>query len=236
MQQWIETELKLLLPDEESFRRVQRALDPGPAATQVNHFFDREDGALGQGRIGVRLRSEGDQRLLTVKGAAFGDPDGALSQRIELERSIPPDAFAEALSEGLDLLPYLARFGSRSRASPGPAALDRFIATLETLCRGHRLRRYAGFTNRRETCLVTLRDERGAFEIELLLDETRLPGHRTDFEIEVELGPGDEPPNRVEGALRAWLEGRGVTQLVPASSKLARLQEQLTQRGGAPPR
>lgn len=230
MSHWIETELKFLLPDEDAFRRVQAALGPARATQQVNHFLDCEDGALRRARIGVRLRSEGGNRLLTVKSDALDTSHDALSQRIELERSLSSETFEAALTQGLDLLPWLEHFEAEmATEGPTPPALRPFLARLMALCRDQKLRRRAGFTNFRQAARATLCDERGAFDVELLLDETRLPGDRIDYELEVELGAADEPPARVERALRAWLRDQGVTRIVPASSKFGRLQEQLAQ-------
>ncbi len=55
---WIESELKLLLPDAAAFERVRDALGDASVVSQKNHFFDRADGALRDARIGVRLRVE----------------------------------------------------------------------------------------------------------------------------------------------------------------------------------
>lgn len=248
MPHWIETELKLLLPDEAAWERVRAALGPGRVVRQVNHFFDRADGALRAARIGVRLRAEDEDRFLTLKGDALpsgpdrasGDgrsgrgPDEALSRRIELETGLPEETFDAAIRDGLDLGPWLARFRGEAGAEPLPPALAGFLALLESTCRGRRLQRYAGFCNLRLIEGLALHDEQGLIPVEVALDRTELPGDRIDHEIEVELagnpGDPDELAARTERALHRWLSDRGVGTVVPAPSKLARLHEALARR------
>ena len=119
MSSWIETELKLLLPNRAAWQRIRAALGPGRVVVQVNHFFDRADGALAAARIAVRLRSEGEEgEAQGIGGVPSSDVSG-------------------------------------------------FLETLGSICRGVHLARNAGFTNRRERLRVELRDEEGAFEIEI---------------------------------------------------------------------
>jgi len=238
MSSWIETELKWLLPDALAFERVRQALGPGRVALQVNHFFDRADGAFAAARISVRLRSEGDLHRLTLKGDERAASGGALSQRIELEADLTPAEFEAALARGLDLEAWIARLAPGSGKADTDAERARapelvlFLARLAALAApgaGGPLRRHAGFTNRRESIATVLHDAAGPLAIELALDRTELPGGRIDHEIEVELGPGtpsEITPERVERALVARLRTLGVGPLRPATSKLARLLEQ----------
>jgi hypothetical protein len=242
MSGWIETELKLLLPNEAAWQRIRDALGPGPAVVQENHFLDREDGALAAARIAVRLRAEAGRRILTVKGDELGVPGEALSRRIELEVDLTSAEFEAALAEGLDLVAWLPRLEARApRASRG-ATLLRLLDALRTASRGARLVRIDGFSNRRERLRLALVDEKGPFEVGVELDATRFPDQgRTDYELEVELagGSADEhdaetgdmggrtgrlDPHRVERALLRWLGGLGVAGVTPAPSKLARLR------------
>ncbi|MFO0689908.1 MAG: CYTH domain-containing protein [Myxococcota bacterium] len=235
MPDWIETELKLLLPDEASYRRVLAALGPGRSVLQQNHFFDRTDGALRAARIGVRLRAEDAERLLTLKGDALAGPGApALSRRIELETNLPSATFEDALRDGLDLRPWLARFRGESGAEPLPPALARFLATVEACCGDERLRCYGEFRNFRTIDSLALHDELGMIPVELAVDRTELPGNRIDHEIEVELagnpGDPDELAERTARALLRWLADRGVDPVLPAPSKLARFHDALAGR------
>ena len=242
MSGWIETELKLLLPNEAAWQRIRDALGPGPAVVQENHFLDREDGALAAARIAVRLRAEAGRRILTVKGDELGVPGEALSRRIELEVDLTPAEFEAALAEGLDLVAWLPRLEARApRASRG-ATLLRLLDALRAASRGVRLARVDGFSNRRERLRLALADEGGPFEVDVELDATRFPDQdRTDYELEVELDSGGSDaqgaegaetggragrldPNGVEQALLRWLGDLGVAGVTPAPSKLARLR------------
>jgi len=243
MANWIETELKLLLPDAVAHRRVLSALGPGRSLVQQNHFFDRADGAFRAARIGVRLRAENDERLLTLKGDALesgGDP--ALSRRIELETDMPTETFEAALRDGLDLGPWLALFRGEAGKPSGvererpPPAVARFLDRLESIGRDERLRCYGRFRNLRLLEGLVLHDEQGMIEVEIAVDRTELPGDRIDYEVEVELpgnpGDSDELVERTARALYRWLADRGVGAVVPAPSKLARFQDALARQGG----
>ena len=256
MSRWIESELKLLLPDAAAFERVRDALGDASVVSQKNHFFDRADGALRDARIGVRLRVESESadsgpagtqedplgargilRTLTLKSDGEVASGGALAHRIELECEIDAASFDGALTRGLDLTPHLARFRAESsRADEGgaPEALVRFLDRLESLCRGEILVLRAAFSNRRALQRVSLPDPAGAIEVELALDRTTLPGGRVDHEIEVELdAPSPDEARRSERALRRWLHELGVDDVAPAPSKLARLHAVLDRAAAA---
>lgn len=232
MPRWIETELKLLLPDEAAWQRVRTALGEGTVVFQVNHFFDHPDGRLRAARIGVRLRAEDGSYRLAVKGERSRTSEGAVAQRIELESGIAPAEAEAALALGLDLVPWIARWRVGPARDPSSTELTGFLDTLEAACRDRRLERYAGFGNRRESLRLALCDGDGPFEVELALDRTTLPGGRIDHEIEIEFASDDasgrEPqPGRVEAAVRRWLRELGVIAAIAAPSKLARLHQQL---------
>ncbi len=243
MSRWIETELKLLLPDEAAWQRVRTALAGGPVMFQVNHFFDRPDRVLRQARIGVRLRAEEGRHTLTVKGERSAPSEGALAQRIELETGITLADAETALTRGLDLSPWLSHWRAELGADSASAELVGFLDTLEAACHGRRLQRYAEFSNRRESLCLALRDADGRFEVDLALDQTTLPGGHVDYEIEIEFASdrsaGDvggsaapyAPPSRVEAAVRRWLAALGGIETTPATSKLARLHQQLEKHG-----
>jgi hypothetical protein len=236
MPEWIETEIKLLLPDEAAFRRVEDALGPREGVLQRNDFFDVEGGGLRAARIGVRLRAEGETRRLTLKGdLPDAASDAPLARRIELETEMTPVEFDAARADGLDLAPWLARFEVEAGPGPLPAALARFLKAIRSACGDRPLHRYAGFVNRRALHRLERTDEAGPLSIELALDRTEFPNGRIDHEIEVELGPeaADDPAlaRRIERALARWLAELGAGDVLPAPSKLARLHRVLD---GAP--
>lgn len=239
MPRWIETELKLMLPDEAAWQRVRTVLGDGRVVFQVNHFFDRPDRVLRDARIGVRLRAEGGRYSLAVKGERAAPSEGAVSQRIELETRLTLADAETALTRGLDLSPWLDHWRAELSVGSTSAELVGFLDTLEAACRGRLLQRYAEFSNRRESLRLALHDADGRFEVELALDRTTLPGDQVDYEIEIEFAPdqaagdaGDSAapnalPSRVEAAVQRWLAGLGGIATIPATSKLARFHHQL---------
>lgn len=227
---WIETELKLLLPDEAAWRRIRAALGPGRVVVQINHFFDCAEGAFAAARIAVRLRSEGQRNRLTLKGDELEAAGGALSRRIELETDITKDELEAAVEGGFDLLPWLVRFEAGELGEIPPPELRSFLDRVRALSPGRRLTRQAGFSNRRERLQVELRDHDGVFAIELDLDETRFSANRVDYELEVELDvaparaePRNRNPDEIERALRRWLRELAGIAVESAPSKLERL-------------
>ena len=149
MSRLTESELKLGLPDEMAWEWVRVQLGPGPVIQQENHFFDREDRALGDQRIGVRLRSEGDRRTLTVKADRISGLEDPITHRLELEESIDPEEFERSLASGLALGPWIDRW--RARPTSDPAERDdlaELLDRLDKLACDLRLQRYGGFSLR----------------------------------------------------------------------------------------
>jgi uncharacterized protein YjbK len=230
MTEWIETELKLGIPDESAWNWVRARLGPGHVLEQTNHFFDQPNRALGMERIGVRLREETAEtgppkRMLTIKGDR--DPIGApfVTRRLELESPLSSAAFDRAIREGLHLDEWIEHW-RRTTSVDGSdhRALARLLDILETSAGTGPLERYAGFTNRRETLRFERVDRAGRLEMELELDRTEYPGGRVDFEIEVErTSERDGSMERTHRALVEWLESESGIRPFPVESKLARL-------------
>jgi len=228
---WIETELKLLLPDVDSWRRVRDALGAGSVVVQANHFFDRGDRVLAMARIAVRLRAEDGRRQLTVKGDELGTPGRAVSRRIELETEMSAGDFDASVAKGLDLLPWIPLLEAQAPSASRSPELQHLLDTLRIVGRTGPLVRIDGFSNRRERCRLELSDERGSFEVDVDLDETRFSADRIDHELEIELdaaeerdAPGHRSPQQVERALRQWLRELAGIEVMPAPSKLERLR------------
>lgn len=225
MSRLTESELKLGLPDELAWEWVRAQLGPGPVVRQDNHFFDREDRALGDRRIGVRLRSEGDRRTLTVKADRISGLADPITHRLELEEPIDPEEFERSLTSGLALGPAIDRW--RTRPARDPAERDdlaELLDGLDSLARNNRLQRFGGFSNRRERLCLVARDAQGSLEIEIELDRTEYPGGHLGFEIEVEADAGQEASlPRAHAALVQWLDRAGGIQTTTVDSKLARL-------------
>lgn len=232
VERWIETELKLGLPDEAAWRWVRDQLGPGPVRHQENHFFDTPERAFRAARIGVRLRREGDAITLTLKADPLESHEsgaaGAVSRRIELERPLSRSTFEQALIGGFSLETALAGWRREIREAPNADAAFAMLGRVEALTRGGVLRRFGGFANRREILPFSTRDAAGSIEASLELDRTEYPGGRVDFEIEVELGRQsagrDGTLSRIHHALEDWLVGTGGFEPSVVDSKLARLE------------
>ena len=228
MTSWREIELKLALPDEDAWHWVRERLTEPRVTPQSNHFFDSPGAPLRNARVGVRLRSEGERRLLTVKSDGQIETEDALSRRIELESAVPREAFDEALEDGLLLGPWIENW----RVELAPSAddspeLKTFLTRLESLT-PEPLQRFGGFDNERTTGTLRLDLADGPQRIEVELDRTHFPGGRTDFELEVEF-PTEGPKGREalpEEVQRALIDrlGEGGIHPFAAASKLARFQ------------
>ena len=225
MSRLTETELKLGLPDEAAWEWLRAQLGPGPVVEQENHFFDRADRAFRDRRIGIRQRSEGALRTLTVKADRSTDPDGPITARIELEDPVDPQEFEQNLASGLALGPWIERWRARGTQDPAERHdLARLLDTLDALARGVLIERFSGFSNRRERLRLVARDASGPVEIDFELDRTQYPGGHLGFEIEVEATAGQEASLvRAHRALVQWLERAGGIRTTTVDSKLARL-------------
>ena len=230
MTSWREIELKLALPDEDAWHWVRERLAEPRVKLQNNHFIDSPGAPLRDARIGVRLRREGERRLVTVKSDGQIETEGALSRRIELESAVPLAAFDEALEDGLLLGPWIDNWRAElTPSADGSPELEAFLTRLERLT-SEPLQRFGSFDNERTTGTLRLDLADGPQRIEVELDRTHFPGGRTDFELEVEFptkGPtatGREAlPEEVQRALIDWLAEGGIHPF-EAASKLARFQ------------
>jgi len=197
-----------------------------PARTQRNSFFESPDGRLAARGLALRLRTEGERSILTVKGrGAPRSEDGALVERLESEAEIASDQARAILDGRASPLAALEAAGGIETAE----AAGLLRAALE----GAELELLGTFENERTTLpavevTVAGRPERLVFE----LDRTRFPGDRVDFEIEAEIGPEADAEGLREH-LHGLLAQAGV-EWMAAPSKLARFREQLEAgRGGA---
>jgi hypothetical protein len=225
MDERIEREFKLAIPDEAAWRALRARLGgpSAPAARQVNHFFDTEARDLHRGRVALRLREERGRSTLALKGpelvgetALAGEtarPGGtALASRPEEELALEPrEAAAILAGERSPLEAFRASLLARNalvqralelagRAPPWPLGAFENERT--------RLGPLAFPPGSRGPALV--------FE----LDRTTFPGGRVERELEVELPAGVDPAG-VEPALRELFASLGIP-VVTAPSKAAR--------------
>lgn len=192
-----ERELKLCLPDEETWAAARNALgDPARTLRQVNTYFDTRRRTL-RGMM-VRVREEDGALAVTAKDRAVIDPEtSSLSSR---ERTAP-------------LLPAQWALVHRGRCA--------LTALPIPLCEA--LRVEAGDALFPIGSVVNTRTVHPLAQGYLAeLDRTELPGGRVDYEVEVELR---ESGHTLIGALVALAEalpGLDVRSWEAASPKYAR--------------
>ncbi|MHB8078527.1 MAG: CYTH domain-containing protein [Candidatus Krumholzibacteriia bacterium] len=206
-----ERELKFDLGDEAATARLEALLgEPVAGRLQVNRFFDAADGRLRRQLWALRLRggwevggavglaSGGeppgrppDQVILSLKGAREGS--GAFHDRRE-EQVAPP-----------------AGFWGRGELAAGdlPAAWRALVPALP-----ERLAEFARFTNLRRAYRLT-----AAWRAEV--DRTLFGDGRRAWELEVEIGGGDDP-EAARAVAEALLGRAGVAVRPQGKSKLER--------------
>ena len=203
----MEIEIKIVLPDEASFKQVLRALEergsgPGSTRAQVNHFFDTEGLALRHGKFALRLREEDSRFRITAKGGAKSRAGDALVTRPEVESEVPADVAREVLrgtTSALDAL-VAARGGDR------PELLTRMQEAIAE--RG--LVHLGSFQNERtKPGRVTIDAGGTPIELQFELDRTTFPGERIERELELEIDDPAHAPH-VERWLRTILEELGL--------------------------
>lgn len=229
-----ERELKFDLGDQETARRLEALLlgkgSPLPmrrARWQVNRFFDTDDRSLRRARLALRLRGEWtlaadeiadpdapsttprlserapDRLILSLKGPRAGQ-DG-FHDREELQTEAPPHLWQRP-SLPLDSLPdrWRDRLPLTARGEPGLAAQRRLLE----------LKEVARFANLRQTLPLAAR-----WRAEI--DRTWFGDGRRAWELEVEIGPGEDPDG-VRTALADLLRDEDIVLKPQERSKLER--------------
>jgi CHAD domain-containing protein len=130
----MEIEAKYVVPNREKYRELLRARElagyalvpTGTAARVLDRYFDTSDGLVLSGGYALRLRSEDDTVIVTLKG--LGDASGAIHRREEQEAALAswttnvadwPEgsarALATALTGGAELQPLFELAQRRAR-------------------------------------------------------------------------------------------------------------------------
>ncbi len=205
-----ETEIKVLLTEDEAERLRARLGPPVRTLRQVSHFFDTPQDHLAGQKLSLRVREESslstdgdaDEELtLTVKGA--GMRAGALFVRPETEAQFDREVWDRVREGGLNLAAVDAPPMHRLREIFGKLGQD--IEELELAPLGF-------IENTREVYELRAGPPQdapgGHIDLELLLDHTTYPGGKADYEMESEL------PQSMAGqgarALRSLFEELGV--------------------------
>jgi hypothetical protein len=212
-----ERELKLRLVSREGFLRLRDGPEWGrrdAPEPQVSHYFDTAGHALARSRAILRIR-EGKGRFLAFKQGAEERP--GFFDSVEVEAAVGEDVLAAALRDPASLL---------ALASPPVAELTRRFG-----------RPALAWTGRLENERVRRTIDAGSAPpgwrrpIVLEVDRVVFPDGLAEHELEVEIGPDDDPC-----AAEAWvldsLRARGIDALPERLTKLERLLARLQGRRG----
>jgi len=203
-----EIEFKFAVRDESAFAALvaQLGLQPGvlaEAVLQTNHFFDTAQALLRTNGFAIRLREQGDDFYLTIKGSKSArSDDGLLSSRIEEERLLDPETARALLDGTVSVQSVIAeRFSGDS---------GRIVELIENMAGGHALLHVGKFENRRITLPpVRLHGGGGTQPVEFELDSITFPGQEMQYEIEVEV-PSTEEADLIRDALVSLLAAAGI--------------------------
>ncbi len=219
-----ERELKYDLGDEQATRRLEAALGrAGGARWQESRFFDSADGALGRRLWALRLRGEWllppdaagdagetpggppDRMILSLKGAREGA--GAFHDRAELQMELPPAAWS---SPGASLAALPPEWRALLAADGVSGAGEAEKAGGE----GAGLAEFARFANLRRAFPLP-----PCWTAEV--DRTLFGDGRRAWEVEVEIGPDDDPV-RMRARVEDLLARAGIPARPQERSKLER--------------
>lgn len=228
MSKGVEVEFKLRVAHPEDLDAIARAADAqlDAGVRQVNHFFDTSDLRLRRAGVAVRLRVEGERRILTVKAKKRAPKSGfspqkavereasALAVRIEEETDVDHVLAAQLLNGELPMLGVLVRWSARVDEETQHrlrTLLDRVSIALQ----GEPLTRYGQFSNVRR---------RGVWQSgphRLILEcDTATFGDEVHHEIEVEV-PDGASAETVEQAFYGLFMKAGVASM-PSVGKASR--------------
>jgi len=197
----IEREFKLCIPGEPAFAALLARLGGSHVLSvlQVNHFFDTTAFDLRRGLVALRLREEGEEFTLALKGPALAGPelaepglaDPGLTERPEEELALEePLAAAILAGRHSPLEPFRTRDLERNT----------LVRRAIELVAGAPLRRIGAFENER-TRVGPLTFPPGSRGPKLVfeLDRTTFPGGRVERELELEVPEGVSPPDVQRG-------------------------------------
>lgn len=166
----IETEIKFTVQDKNIFKRVSslvniagyKPVDKG-VTLHTDTYFDTQDFQLYHGEIVLRLRSLGNETILTFK--ARGQSNGEIHRRIEIEHRTETTVDDIANGRFPDILPVKALYERIGRVKLSPCLTAK---------------------NNRHTILLTKKDEP---HFELVLDDVVFSGtggEKNVCELEIE--------------------------------------------------
>jgi inorganic triphosphatase YgiF len=216
----LERELKIGIQDAAAFDALMKVAggqrdDP---LRQLNHFFDTASGALRSRKIGFRIREEGQDWILTIKGPTKPNPTSHLAERVELESNLEPALARAVIEAGRPAVELLDQLDLSA-----PEARD-LSSEVRVLCAAEPLNEIGSFENVR----TRVRTRLAGIEIVLELDRTRFTADDIRFEVELELQPGQPEEGLTEALL--GLFARAGIEPQPTAGKLTTFQEILDSR------
>lgn len=196
-----EIELKIDLINATNYEQLLDLVKPvSEPIEQQNIFFDTPDHSLSRRKLALRLRLQGNEAFIALKGARSKAPDG-LANRFELEMKISIDIAKVYLDNG---------FKSDDLPTEMICKLGKEIKDLE-------FRKYLSFSNRRLMASHSISDADYILEI----DKTTFEDDSTDYEIEIELTNENEYES-VLLAVKALLDTNKINWNFQSKSKMGR--------------
>jgi len=207
-----ESEIKLVLTDEDVSRVQARLGSPQRTLRQVSHFFETPQNHLAKAELSLRVREERDlasgdeQLLLTVKG--MGRRAGALMVRPEIESQLDPKDWSGLCEKKIHFADVDLPPVRKLQEALGD------IRPLELESMGH-------IENKREVYNFA----RDKMSMEILLDRTSYPDGTDEFELESELSKA--MAGQGARALRAFFDEIGVEWRPSTVGKYVRFRRKI---------
>lgn len=186
----------------EHLKLSRSLLDKG--VTQTNHFFDSAELCLHKNHFVIRLREEGENRILTIKGKQQKDAGGisVLTDRIEQEVVVPHEAALALLRGTIPARQVIKQhFGDRSSA---------ILQMIASACQENDLVHIGKFENIRvhlPPVDLVIGDKSTTVEFEL--DTSTFPDGSIDHEFEIEITEHSDADN-MEAALIELFQQAGI--------------------------
>jgi uncharacterized protein YjbK len=195
-----EIEFKFAVNNKQAFLQLLKHLNLSSSlldhgVTQTNHFFDSQTLCLHKNHFVIRLREEGENRILTIKGEQQTETGGkgVLTDRVEQEVVLPHETALGLLRGNITARQVIKQhFGDRSSA---------ILQMIASACNDNELVHIGEFENIRvhlPPVDLTVGDTSAAVEFEL--DTSTFPDGNIDHEFEVEIAENSDAEN-IQAAL-----------------------------------
>lgn len=199
-----EIELKLDLINAENHKKLLNLLCANKTLRQINYFFDSKDYILRSHLLALRIRTEGEINILTVKGPKKNISDIVI--RDEYEVIISKDLKESFLDRGIMI-------SQHSEITPLKYLEDKITSLDSPLCN------FLQFSNTR------IVSEIGSIQVEL--DETEYENNKKSYELEVEFDSCLENESYV-AELKDFFSDNNIPWQIAKKSKFARAIENIS--------